>query len=72
MDANDKKKKVLLSLCLLSTVQTLMGFLSFKLLVKDSYIFWDITPCSPVKVDRRFGGTYRYHPQDRRVSQTRN
>jgi hypothetical protein len=24
-------------------------------------IFWDITPCSMVKVNRRFGGTYRLH-----------
>jgi hypothetical protein len=24
-----------------------------------SYIFWDITPCSPLKVNRRFGGTCR-------------
>jgi hypothetical protein len=23
--------------------------------------FWDITPCSPLKVNRRFGGTYRLH-----------
>jgi hypothetical protein len=23
--------------------------------------FWDITPCSPLKVSRRFGGTYRLH-----------
>jgi hypothetical protein len=24
-------------------------------------IFWDITPCSALKVERRFGGTYRLH-----------
>jgi hypothetical protein len=24
-----------------------------------SCIFWDITPCSPLKVNRRFGGTCR-------------
>jgi hypothetical protein len=28
-------------------------------------IFWDITPCSPLKVNRRFGGTYRIHLQGR-------
>jgi hypothetical protein len=28
--------------------------------VKSS-IFWDITPCSPLKVNRRFGGTCRLH-----------
>jgi hypothetical protein len=26
-------------------------------------VFWDITPCSPLKVDRRFGGSYRLHLQ---------
>jgi hypothetical protein len=26
-----------------------------------SSIFWDITPCSPLKVNRRFGETYRLH-----------
>jgi hypothetical protein len=27
--------------------------------------FWDITPCRQLKVNRRFGGTYRLHLQDR-------
>jgi hypothetical protein len=35
-------------------------------------IFWDITPCSPLKVNRRFGRTYRLHLQDRSISQVRN
>jgi hypothetical protein len=26
-----------------------------------STIFWDITPCNPLKLSRRFGGTYRLH-----------
>jgi hypothetical protein len=30
-----------------------------------SSIFWDITPCSPLKVNRRFGGTHRLHLQGR-------
>jgi hypothetical protein len=29
-------------------------------------IFWDITPCSPLSVNRRFGGTYRFHLQGRK------
>jgi hypothetical protein len=37
-----------------------------------SSIFWDITPCSPLKVNRRFGGTCRLHLQSRRISRTRN
>jgi hypothetical protein len=28
-----------------------------------SAILWDITPCSPLKVNQRFGGTYRLHLQ---------
>jgi hypothetical protein len=31
-----------------------------------STIFWDITPNSPLKFNRRFGGTYRLHLQDRK------
>jgi hypothetical protein len=37
-----------------------------------SYLFWDITPCSPLKVNRRFGGTYRLHLQGRGMSRARN
>jgi hypothetical protein len=29
-------------------------------------------PCSKMKLNRRFSGTYRRHPQDRTVSQRRN
>jgi hypothetical protein len=31
-----------------------------------SIIFWDMTPCSPLKVNRRFGGTYLFHLQGRK------
>jgi hypothetical protein len=37
-----------------------------------STIVRDITPCSPLKVNRRFGGTYRLHLQGRKLSQPRN
>jgi hypothetical protein len=30
-----------------------------------STVFWDITPCSPLKVNRRFGGTFRLNLQGR-------
>jgi hypothetical protein len=30
-------------------------------LYSKSTTFCDITPCSPLKVNRRFGGTYRVH-----------
>jgi hypothetical protein len=39
--------------------------------VMKSSIFWDITPCSPLNVNRRFGGKYRLL-QGRRVIQTNN
>jgi hypothetical protein len=37
-----------------------------------SIIFWDITPCSPLKVNRRFRGMYRLHLQGQGISQARN
>jgi hypothetical protein len=39
--------------------------------MKES-IFWDITSCSPLKVNRRFGETCRFHTQGRGISQARN
>jgi hypothetical protein len=40
--------------------------------VMKSSILWDIMPCSPLKVNRRFGGTGHLHLQGRRVSRARN
>jgi hypothetical protein len=37
-----------------------------------SSVPWDITPCNPLKVSRRLGGTYRLHLQGRRISQAGN
>jgi hypothetical protein len=34
--------------------------------VMKSIIFWDVTPCSLLCCNRRFGGTYRLHRQGRR------
>jgi hypothetical protein len=34
-----------------------------------SIIFWDVTPCSLSRCNRRFGGTYRLHLQGRRKFQ---
>jgi hypothetical protein len=50
------------------TVQTA----SINDLWMKSAIFWDITPCSPLEVNRRFGGTYRLHFQVRKISRARN
>jgi hypothetical protein len=40
--------------------------------VMKSTIFWDITPRSLLKVNRRFGGTYRLHLHGWRISRARN
>jgi hypothetical protein len=37
-----------------------------------SSIFWDITPCSPLKVKQHFGGIFRLHLYGRRISKSRN
>jgi hypothetical protein len=37
-----------------------------NIFIEKSTIFWDITPCSPLSVNRRFGGTFRFHVQGRR------
>jgi hypothetical protein len=42
------------------------------LLGLKSTIFWDITSCNPLRVIRRFGGTYRLHLQGRKISRARN
>jgi hypothetical protein len=34
-----------------------VGFEVLTPVVMKSTIFWDITPCSPLRVNRRFGGT---------------
>jgi hypothetical protein len=39
---------------------------------KKRAVLWDITPCTPLKVNRRFGGTYCLHLQGRRISRARN
>jgi hypothetical protein len=39
--------------------------------VMKSAIFWDLTPCSPLKVNRSSGRTYRLHLQDRGISLAR-
>jgi hypothetical protein len=47
-------------------------FEGFTPVVMKSTPFWDITPFSPLEVDRRFGGTYRLHLQDWRINRSRS
>jgi hypothetical protein len=48
---------------------------AYRVLVRKSVegrrVWRDITPCSPVKVNRRFGGTYRLLFQGQRISRAR-
>jgi hypothetical protein len=37
----------------------------------NSSVFWVIMPCSPLKVDRRFGGIFPKYLQDRTINQVR-
>jgi hypothetical protein len=39
------------------------GFEILTAVITNSSIFWDITPCRPMKVKIGFGGTYRLHLQ---------
>jgi hypothetical protein len=45
-----------------------VGFEVFTAVVMKSVIFWEMTPCSALSFNRRFGGTYRLHLQGRRNS----
>jgi hypothetical protein len=48
-----------------------VGFEVFTAVVMKSTIFWDMTLCSPLSCNRRFGGTYRLHLQGRRIISAR-
>jgi hypothetical protein len=49
-----------------------VGFEVLTAVVMKNTIFWDITPCSPLKVNQHFGGTYSLQLQGRRISLARN
>jgi hypothetical protein len=46
-----------------------VGFEVLTAVVMSNSIFWDITPCSPLKDNRRLGGTCHIHLRWRRISQ---
>jgi hypothetical protein len=59
----------------ISGVKAGLSFAGFEILtvvVMKNNIFWDTTSCSPLKITRRFRGTYRLHLQGRRISGARN
>jgi hypothetical protein len=43
------------------------GFEVLTALVIKSSIFWGLTPCSPLEVNRYFGGTFSLHLQRRKT-----
>jgi hypothetical protein len=49
-----------------------MGYKVLTAIVMNSAIFWDITPCSSLKFNLRFGGKYCLHLQDWRINQVWN
>jgi hypothetical protein len=51
---------------------SLVKFEVVTAVVMESSTFWDITPCSPLKVNRRFREICRLHLQGRRISHERN
>jgi hypothetical protein len=48
-----------------------LNLYNFAFCFKSS-VFWDTTLCSPLEVNRRFGGTCRPHLQGRRIRKARN
>jgi hypothetical protein len=57
-----QKIKILSRRTTFVTILLLVGFEALTEVVKKSTIFWYITPCNPLKVNRRFGRKYRLSP----------
>jgi hypothetical protein len=49
-----------------------VGFEVLTAVVVKSSVFWDITLCSPLQVNQRFGGTCFLFLQGERISQARH
>jgi hypothetical protein len=45
-----------------------IGFEVLTAMVKNSSVFWNKTPCGPLKANRRFGGICRLHLQGRKIN----
>jgi hypothetical protein len=45
----------------------LVGFEVLTAVAMESSVFWNIRPCTPLKIDRHFGGTNRLHLNGRRM-----
>jgi hypothetical protein len=51
--------------------QEIVGSEHPAMVIMKCSVFWDISPCNPLKVNRRFGGTYRLHLESRRIDHAR-
>jgi hypothetical protein len=54
-----------------TSLSYLTGFEVLIAAITKNSIFWGKTPCSPLKVNRRFGGTCLLHLQGRRINRGR-
>jgi hypothetical protein len=62
----------LLNVCIIKPITASLAALLLNKSNLKSTIFWDIMPCSLLKVNWHFGGTYCLHLRGRRISQARN
>jgi hypothetical protein len=54
------------------SLKFILGKKTVNLIKLMNSALWTITPCSPLNVNRCFGGIYHLHLQDLRISQARN
>jgi hypothetical protein len=59
------KSLVITDYVYVKSVGYIVGFEVFTTVVMKAIIFWNITPCSALSFNRRFGGIYRLHLQNR-------
>jgi hypothetical protein len=60
------RRLILIGSSITENILCLVGSEVLTAVIMKRTIFWDITPCSPLSVHRRFGGTCRLHLQGRR------
>jgi hypothetical protein len=53
-------------------ISLMLTYVKEQLCRLKSCVFWDITPCSPLQVNRRFRGTCHLHLRGSKLSQVRN
>jgi hypothetical protein len=63
------QRNVLADECTSQNMSSYIGSEVLTTVIVKSSVFWDITPCSPSKVNRSFGGTCRLHLQGRKINQ---